>query len=112
MHSDPAAALLKEQLKGKSKLQVRTDKQIDTAHKSFDKLKDVGYPRFLTQLSRFGDFEGWDKEIYDVTVPALTAAEIVLCVRHSVGYSQPYCLTGHYFSLACLYISHSSESCL
>ena len=67
-----SAALLKE----RSELQLRADKQIDTAHKNIDKLREVGYPRFYIQLSRFGDHAGWDKAIFDFTVPALTVEEI------------------------------------
>ena len=67
------AALLKE----RSELQLRADKQIDTARKNIDnKLREVGYPRFYIQLSRFGDHAGWDKAIFDFTVPALTVEEI------------------------------------
>ena len=66
------AALLKE----RSELQLRADKQIDTAHKHIDKLREVGYPRFYIQLSRFGDHAGWDKAIFDFTVPALTVEDI------------------------------------
>ena len=66
------AALLKE----RSELQLRADKQIDTAHKNIDKLREVGYPRFYIQLSRFGDHAGWAKAIFDFTVPALTVEDI------------------------------------
>ncbi len=69
---DKRASLLKE----KSELQLRADNQIDAAYKNIDKLREVGYPRFYIQLSRFGDHAGWDKAIFDFTVTVLTVAEI------------------------------------
>jgi hypothetical protein len=79
--------LLPYVLKEKSKLQVRADKQLDTAIKSIEKLKDVGFQRFLTQLSHFGDLNEWNKAIYDFATIALTTAEIVTDVAQDTAES-------------------------
>ena len=56
MSAEKRAALLKELLDEKSKLQVRADKQLDVALRSLEKLNSspLGYSKFLTQLSRLG----------------------------------------------------------
>ena len=85
MPADPAvtaaekrAALLKELLAEKSRLQVHAERQLDVALRSLEKLNSspLGYSKFLKQLSRLGVLYGWDKAIYDFTVDALTTTEI------------------------------------
>ncbi len=57
-------------------LTTQADKQLDIINKSVDSLKEVGYHKFSTQLGRQAYAFGWDKAIHDLSVPALTSAEI------------------------------------
>jgi hypothetical protein len=57
-------------------LHQAADKQLDTMYKTVGLVKDVGYPKFVTQLLRHAWSYEWDPAILDFTVLALTAAQI------------------------------------
>ncbi len=71
MPADSAAVI-----KAKSDLMTKADKNLDTAYKTVEKIKNVGYDKFYEQISRVAYALNWHAEIFDYNTIADTDKEI------------------------------------
>ena len=62
--------------KTRQELITRSDKNTDTAYKTVEKIKDVGYEKFYEQICRVAYAGEWDEKICDLSTTALTDKEL------------------------------------